>query len=58
MTKQYELKLKGGGTVVWEGEDGINAARRYVDIKQGAVVIAWRDYPRYGIFTGSQNIIS
>ena len=47
---EYELKLSNGKTVVWEGKDGINAAERYVDCFRDATVIAWRDYPRHGIF--------
>jgi hypothetical protein len=42
---------------VWSGKDGVNAAERYVDCNRGEVVIAWRDYPRYGIFLGIRNII-
>ncbi len=50
MDQQYELKLASGKTVVWEGKDGINAAKRYVDCHREDTVIAWRDYPRYGVF--------
>lgn len=57
MTHQYELKLANGKSVIWEGEDAINAAKRYVDCHREDIVIAWREYPRYGIFLGTQNII-
>lgn len=57
MDKQYELKLASGKVVIWEGEEGIDAAKRYVDAHREATVIAWRDYPRYGIFLGMQTII-
>ena len=57
MESEYELKLASGKTVVWSGKDGVNAAERYVDCNRGEVVIAWRDYPRYGIFLGIRNII-
>ncbi len=57
MIGQYELKLASGKTVVWDGEDGIKAALRYVDAHPTEKVLAWRDYPRHGIFFGVQNII-
>ena len=57
MESKYELKLASGKTVVWSGKDGVNAAERYVDCNRGEIVIAWRDYPRYGIFLGIRNII-
>ena len=44
MTKQYELKLANGKTVVWEGTDAENAAQRYVDCHREAAVIATRPY--------------
>lgn len=52
--RQYELKLSNGKRVVWNGKDGIDAAHRYVDCigDKNISVIAWRDYPRYGIFPG------
>jgi len=58
MEKEYELKLASGKVVIWHGKDGINAAERYVDCKRGETVIAWRNYPRYGVFIGGNvNII-
>ena len=59
MDKQYELKLSNGKKVVWNGSDGINAAQRYVDCIRdvNVSVIAWRDYPRYGIFPGILKIV-
>lgn len=47
---QFELKLATGRRVVWEGADGKEAAERYVDCHREAEVIAWRDYPRHGVF--------
>ena len=49
---QFELKLAAGKPVVWEGTDGENAARRYVDMHREAEVVAWRTWPRWGIFVG------
>ncbi len=57
MDKQYELKLTSGKAVVWDGEDGIKAAQRYVDAHPNEEVLAWRDYPRHGILFGTQSII-
>jgi hypothetical protein len=53
VTQEYELKLAEGGKVVWEGTDGINAARRYVDCK-GGTVIAWRPIT-HGVFLFNPN---
>jgi hypothetical protein len=50
MEQEYELKLASGKVVVWTGKDAINACKRYVDCFRGETVIAWRDYPRYGVF--------
>ncbi len=57
MAKEYELKLATGRVIIWEGRDGIDAAKRYIDCHREEAVIAWRDYPRYGIFLGVRNII-
>jgi hypothetical protein len=47
---RFELKLSTGQVVEWEGSDGVNAAERYVDAHRDAVVIAWREANRHGIF--------
>ena len=47
---EYELKLQSGKVVVWEGVNGQDAAARYVDMHPAEVVVAWRHYPRHGIF--------
>ena len=47
---QFELKLADGRRVVGEGRDGEDAARRYVDAHRDAVVVAFRNYPRHGVF--------
>lgn len=46
----FELKLSTGKWVVWEGKDWEDAAHRYVDTFRDATVIAWRHYPRHGLF--------
>jgi len=50
--KEYELKLKSGKVVIWNGINGFEAARNYTEshIMNGDYVVAWRDYPRKGIF--------
>ena len=50
--RSYELRLADGRRVVWAGKDGEDAARRYVAEHQDATVIAWRAYPRHGLFVG------
>lgn len=49
---EYELKLKGGKKVVWDGKDGVDASWRYAEAHPGVTIIAWRNYPRTGIFAG------
>ena len=38
----FELKLPDNEVVTWEGSDGEDAARRYVDAHREATIIAWR----------------
>lgn len=52
----YELKLASGKVVKWEGKDGVDAAKRYVDCNREAVVIAWR-YPPHGLSIGVKPIV-
>ena len=43
---------------VWEGKDGPDACQSYADSHPGNYqVIAWRDYPRHGLFIGVREII-
>lgn len=42
---------------VWEGKDGLDACQRFTDAHRDAVVIAWRHYPRVGLFIGMREII-
>lgn len=53
----YELKLADGRKVRWDGPSGPEAARRYVDAHREATVVAWRTWPRQGIFVGGGRII-
>jgi hypothetical protein len=53
--ERFELKLANGKVVEWEGSDGENASRRYVDCHREAAVVAWR-YPRYTILVGTSRI--
>jgi hypothetical protein len=48
----YDLKLAGGGQVTWPGQDGRDAATRYVDCHRDAKIVAWREARRHGIFPG------
>ncbi len=48
---EFELKLQSGKTVVWEGKDWEDAARRYVGMHATEAVVAWRHYPRFGVFS-------
>ena len=36
--KSYDLKLKGGKVVVWDGKNGADASQRYKDAHPGSVV--------------------
>ena len=51
-TKEYELRLADNRRVVWTGKDGEDASRNYVASHPTATVIAWRTYPRHGLFIG------
>lgn len=61
MNAPFELKVEGQAKPVeWDGQDGPDAARRYVAAHPGAVVTAWRTpkRERTGMFLGSaQNIV-
>ena len=46
----FELKLADRRIVVWEGNDGPDAVRRYVDCHRDATVIAWRNVNQHGLF--------
>lgn len=50
MEREWELRLTTGKRVVWSGTSGEDAARRYVDGHRAAAIIAYRVYPRHGIF--------
>lgn len=52
MEHDYELRLASGKRVVWSGNDPEDASRRYVDCHRSETVVAWRSYPRYGLFIG------
>ena len=49
MQERYQLKLASGKVVEWVGEDGVDAARRYVDCHQTKTVVATRPI-RHGLF--------
>ena len=50
MEREYQLMLADGKLVVWVGVTGIGAAERYVAEHPGASVVAWRTWPRHGVF--------
>ena len=47
---EYQLKLRNGKVVIWEGKTPEDAAQRYVDCFREQVVVATRSYPQYGVF--------
>lgn len=49
--RPFDLKLASGKTVSWNGKDGEDASRRYVDCHRDAVVVAWR-HPRVAFVPG------
>lgn len=54
--REWELKLAGGRTVIWNGTSGEDAAQRYAASHPTAVVIATRNYPRTGLFVGGRGM--
>jgi hypothetical protein len=54
MEQEFELKLSNGKVAKWVGEDGISAAKRYVDCHRDATVIAFRTI-RHGVFLYNPN---
>lgn len=57
MSRLWDLKLATGKVIQWEGKDGEDAARRYVDCHREAVVVAWRNADRHGLHIGVKPII-
>ena len=53
---EYELKLANGRSVVWEGNDPLDAARSYVDAHRAETVVAWR-HIRHGVHIGLKPIV-
>ena len=56
MDKVFELKLASGKTVKWHGEDGEDAARRFVDCCPTETVVAWR-YPAVAVVVGIPSMV-
>ena len=56
MKQTFDLKLASGRVVQWEGKDGKDAAKRYVDCFPNEIVIAWR-YPPHGFAVGIRPIV-
>jgi hypothetical protein len=52
----FEPRLADGRVVEWDGTDGPEAARRYVECFKDAVVVAWR-WPKYVIGIGYKEIL-
>ena len=52
MAANYELKLIDGRKVTWQGKDGQDACRRYIDAHPGATIVAVRAAERVGVFVG------
>ena len=49
MDRRYDLKLKSGKVVQWNGTDAVDAAIRYVDCFRDAVVVATREADHHGL---------
>lgn len=49
MKTEYELRLSTDTVVTWTGPA---AAAAYAASHPGAVVVAWRETPRHGLFVG------
>ena len=54
---EYELKLLDGSVVTWTGENGIDAAQRYVAAHPEAAVVAWREANRHGLHFGGKKVV-
>jgi hypothetical protein len=46
---RWELKLANGKVVEWDGKDGEDASRRYVDCHRDDAVVAYREANRHGL---------
>ena len=57
MIQPFELLLSNGKSVLWNGSDGPDAARRYVAAHPGAVVTAWRATDTHRVFAGLLPIV-
>lgn len=55
--REWELKLADGRVVTWQGRDGEDAARRYVDCHREAEVVASRNADRHGLHVGVREIV-
>jgi hypothetical protein len=55
--RTFELKLGTGKVVVWDGRGGEDACRNYADAHPGVTVVAWRAYPRTGLFVGIGDVV-
>jgi hypothetical protein len=56
MDKPFEILLADGQVVTWNGRDGPDACRRYVNAHRGTIAIAWRE-PRHGLSIGLLPIV-
>lgn len=54
---EFEIRTQSGKRIVWEGKDGLEACHRYADAHPGETVIAWRSWPRHGLFIGMREVI-
>lgn len=56
MVQKFELQLSDVTVVEWNGRNGVDAAKRYVDAHPDATVVAWRAV-RFGVFVGVLEIV-
>lgn len=58
---KFELRVKKDDKFIepnptWTGENGEEACKRYAAEYPSHVVYAWRNYPRHGLFVGSDHV--
>ena len=55
MEKIFELKTSNGKKVTWNGKNGLDACKRYVDCHPNETIVAWR-HPKNTIAFGLKKI--